>query len=52
LGTFGFQTIARANPVYIQYIPRTLHYARKNLEKHPRFGRLRNILAAHVEELR
>ena len=24
LGTFGFQTTSRANPVYIQYIPRTL----------------------------
>ena len=24
LGTFGYQTTARRNPVYIQYIPRTL----------------------------
>ena len=24
LGTFGFQTTTRGNPVYIQYIPRTL----------------------------
>jgi N-acetylmuramate 1-kinase len=51
LGTFGFQTITRQNPVYIQYIPRTLRYARTNLEKYARFGRLRQLLAAHVEEL-
>jgi aminoglycoside/choline kinase family phosphotransferase len=52
LGTFGFQTITRGNPVYIQYIPRTLRYARINLAKYPRFGRLRELLAGHVEELR
>ena len=52
LGTFGYQTITRRNTVYIQYIPRTLRYARTNLEKYPRFARLREILASHVEELR
>jgi hypothetical protein len=51
LGTFGYQTMTRRNPVYIQYIPRTLRYARSNLEKYPRFARLREILAAHIEEL-
>ena len=50
LGTFGYQTTARRNPVYIQYIPRTLRHVRQNLEKHSRFGRLRDVLAAHVEE--
>jgi aminoglycoside/choline kinase family phosphotransferase len=52
LGTFGYQTTARRNPVYIQYMPRTLRYARENLHKYPRFGRLAGILAANVEELR
>jgi N-acetylmuramate 1-kinase len=52
LGTFGFQTTARGNTVYIQYIPRTLNYVRANLAKYPRFARLREILATHVEELR
>jgi N-acetylmuramate 1-kinase len=52
LGTFGYQTATRRNPVYIQYIPRTLRYARSNLEKYSRFSRLRELLAAHVEELR
>ena len=52
LGTFGYQTTARRNPVYIQYIPRTLRYVRDNLGAHARFSRLRDILAAHVEEFR
>jgi hypothetical protein len=52
LGTFGYQTTTRRNPVYIQYIPRTLNYARMTFEKYPRFARLRELLAAHVDELR
>jgi hypothetical protein len=52
LGTFGYQTTARRNPVYIQYIPRTLKYVRDNLAQQPRFGRMRELLAAYVEEFR
>lgn len=52
LGTFGYQTVTRRNTVYIQYMPRTLRYARTNLQKYPRFERLHEILAKHVEELR
>jgi len=52
LGTFGFQTAARANPVYIQYIPRTLTYARATMDRHPRFSRLRELLADHLDELK
>ena len=52
LGTFGYQTTGRRNPVYIQYIPRTLRYVRDNLGNLTQFGRLREILAAHVEEFR
>jgi len=51
LGTFGYQTTTRANPVYIQYMPRTLRYARSNLEKYSRFARLHDLLASHIEEL-
>jgi len=51
LGTFGFQTMTRRNTVYIQYMPRTLHYARTNLDKYPRFSGLRDLLAPRVEEL-
>ncbi len=52
LGTFGYQTTTRRNPVYIQYMPRTLNYARENLHKYPRFARLAEILSQHVDELR
>jgi aminoglycoside/choline kinase family phosphotransferase len=51
LGTFGFQTSTRGNPVYIQYIPRTLNYVKANLAKYPRFGRLRDLLSEYVDEL-
>ena len=52
LGTFGYQTTARRNPVYIQYIPRTLRYVSTNLDQLAQFGTLRDILAEHVEEFR
>ena len=52
LGTFGYQTTARRNPVYIQYIPRTLRYVRDNLDDQPRFDRLRELLGTYVEEFR
>jgi hypothetical protein len=52
LGTFGYQTTTRSNAVYIQYIPRTLRYVRANLAKYARFGRLLDVLAAHIAELR
>jgi aminoglycoside/choline kinase family phosphotransferase len=52
LGTFGYMTAARGNPVYIQYIPRTLNHVRSNLARHTRFGRLHDILAELIEEVR
>jgi aminoglycoside/choline kinase family phosphotransferase len=52
LGTFGFQAATRANPVYIQYIPRTLTYVRANLERHARFARLHELLSGALPELR
>lgn len=52
LGTFGYQTTTRRNPVYIQYIPRTLRYVRDNLEALTQFSRMQELLAAHVEEFR
>jgi aminoglycoside/choline kinase family phosphotransferase len=51
LGTFGYQTLTRRNPVYIQYIPRTIQYVKKNLETHARFGRLHELLAGVMTEL-
>ena len=50
LGTFGYQTVARGNSVYIQYIPRTLRYARETLHKYERFARLRGLLVTRVGE--
>ena len=52
LGTFGYQTTTRANPVYLQYMPRTLNYVRENLRRYPRFARLGEILSAQLPELR
>jgi hypothetical protein len=52
LGTFGYQTTTRGNPVYRQYMPRTLRHARANLVRYRRFGRLQELLAGYVEELR
>jgi N-acetylmuramate 1-kinase len=52
LGTFGYQTTARRNPVYIQYIPRTLRYVRDNLDQLPQFARIRDVLAGLVDEFR
>ena len=52
LGTFGYQTMTRRNPVYIQYMPRTLRYVRDNLEKYTRLNPLHELLAAHIDELR
>ena len=52
LGTFGYQTTSRGNPVYIQYIPRTLNYVRENLRRYPRFERLSQVLSGHLAELR
>ncbi|HUF47729.1 MAG TPA: phosphotransferase [Vicinamibacterales bacterium] len=52
LGTFGYQTTARQNPVYIQYMPRTLHHVRGTLHAYARFGRLADLLATHLPEVR
>lgn len=52
LGTFGYQTTALRNSVYIQYIPRTLRYVRTNLDLLPQFSRLRDLLAELVDEFK
>lgn len=52
LGTFGFQATSRGNAAYLASVPRTLAHVRRNLERYPRFKRLRRLLAAHLPELR
>ena len=51
LGTFGYQMTARGNPVYIQYIPRTVRYVRENVARHARFSALGDLLTRYVFEL-
>jgi hypothetical protein len=52
LGTFGYQTSTRRNPVYIQYIPRTIRHVQKNLVANAeRFAALRELLAPYMDEL-
>ena len=51
LGTFGYQAVARANPAYAQYVPRTLDYVRRGLSTHRRFGNLHDLLADSLPEL-
>jgi aminoglycoside/choline kinase family phosphotransferase len=52
LGTFGYMATVRENPVYRQYIPRTLQNARRNLSRYPELAGLQRVLAGHIEELR
>ncbi len=51
LGTFGFMATVRHNPVYLQYIPRTLEHVRHNLTRYPELERLWRTLVRHVPEL-
>lgn len=51
LGTFGFQTTSRGNPVYLQYVPRTMRTVRTLLARHPRFARLRGLLDGLLDDL-
>jgi hypothetical protein len=52
LGTFGYQTVARRNPVYIQYMARTLRYARSTMLRYPSCAKLQELLGPYVEEFR
>jgi aminoglycoside/choline kinase family phosphotransferase len=52
LGTFGYQTSTRANPVYIQYMPRTLNHVRARLTVDRRFARLAELLTGLIPDLR
>jgi aminoglycoside/choline kinase family phosphotransferase len=50
LGTFGYQSAVRGTSVYVQYIPRTIAYARRTMVQYNRFRRLRSLLATYVPE--
>ncbi len=51
LGTFGCQIVVHRNPRYLDAIPRTLSYVRDTFERNARFAKLRDLLAAHLDEL-
>jgi aminoglycoside/choline kinase family phosphotransferase len=51
LGTFGFMATVRQNPIYLQYVPRTIEHSRRNLSRYPELERLWRTLARHVPEL-
>lgn len=51
LGTFGYQAVARANPLFAQYVPRTLSHIRRTLGSDERFGNLRDMLSHLLPEL-
>lgn len=51
LGTFGYQISVRGNDVYLPYLSHTLGLVRANLERNPRWDRLRRVLGRHLPEL-
>ena len=51
LGTFGYMATVRENPVYLQYVARTLAAARVELQRHRELDGLRRVLARHIQEL-
>jgi hypothetical protein len=50
-GRFAYIDTVKHNPNYLQFIPPTLGYVRKNLAKYPELGELHDILSRYVEEL-
>jgi hypothetical protein len=49
--TTGHQLARLGRGHFAEPVPRTLAYLRRTLQAHPRFGRLRELLAPHVPEL-
>jgi len=52
LGTFGHQSVARGRDGYLEYVPRTLAHARRNIVRHPDLGAVHDVLTRHLEEYR
>ncbi len=50
-GRFVYILLEKNNDGYIQYVPRTLGYVKRNLERHQSLYPLRKALAKHVPEL-
>jgi N-acetylmuramate 1-kinase len=52
LGTFGYQAAVRGKTEYLQFVPRTLAHARRNLQRHEELAGITRVLARHLEEFR
>jgi aminoglycoside/choline kinase family phosphotransferase len=52
LGTFGYQAAVRKNLVYLEYLPRTIAHARRNLERYPELSGIARVLSRHLQEFR
>ena len=52
LGTFGYQTAARRTRSTSSTSRARCATCAPNLDRHPRFGRLRELLAQHLDEVR
>jgi aminoglycoside/choline kinase family phosphotransferase len=51
-GRFAYINSVKKNNFYLQFIPQTLGYVRKNLKKYSELNNLRELLGKYVEELR
>ena len=52
LGTFGYQTSVVGTGRYADAVPRTLGHLKDVFDRDRRYGRLRDLLASHIPELR
>jgi aminoglycoside/choline kinase family phosphotransferase len=48
IGTFAYQAVERRNPAYLRYIPITLGYVRKNLDRYETLASHREVLARYL----
>lgn len=51
-GRFGYIHLVKNNDRYLEYIPPTLSYVKKNLEKYDFLKELKQVLEKYLEELR
>lgn len=51
-GRFAYINSVKKNNFYLQFIPQTLGYVRKNLKRYTELNNLRELLGKYVEELR
>lgn len=52
VGTFAFQKVRYGNDFYLQYIPPTLAYVKRALDRHPELSDFREELARYIPEIK